>query len=164
MRNPQWQNLMLGITLMACLSLRAQSSIFRFDLNHRPEEPGSFAYGTLAYQFQALKLDINYSVSSPIHEIVFVSGTGLGFTFASGLPSLPAAGTYSSTRYGSYIDQSVIDNLQLGLSSLYITTVKHPDGEMTGSVVPEPTVLVLVVLGSGLLLLRNRLSEPSEMR
>jgi hypothetical protein len=109
----------VGIVL-APFALRAQPFTFSFTLDqHIAGPPESFGYGTIAYQPGALTLDLTYSVSAPVQEIVFWTGRGLLFDFYWGTPPEPSAtGTFVTTRSGAFVNQSLLDALQAGSAGL----------------------------------------------
>ena len=155
MKNTLISRILLATIVAFCIIGRAHAEIFQFGLSEHPNEPLSSAFGTIEYQPGALTLNITYSVTSPVHEIIFYEGIGWIFTFASGNPSLPSVDTITLTRKSSIINQGFLNSLENGLSSLAISTDKYPYaaapeiyGFISPTPVPEPSVLTLLIVTS----------------
>jgi hypothetical protein len=176
-----WPALGALIGLLTCVSALGQSNTFPLYVNgsgaNPPTSTGGFASGFVTYQagtHDVITLNlVNYSVSSPINEILFQ----YQFTPESGaltqLPfsgTLPASGTYTQSFAVPLSDgPDILQSLENDLTTLTIGTVDYPvvgveEGEISGpvGVVPEfshPISLPAFAL-IGILLFRYRLRSP----
>ncbi len=164
----------LCVPVLCPLLVHAHGSggIFPFYLDgahaEHPTPSGGWAYGTLTYRPGSCSLSITYGVSSPVHEISAMffnqNGSSMDFGFNSGPGYLPSSGVYTFSRSGPFIDLSVLEAIHAGRATLSLYTDEYPwghNGEIGGTIIPEPSVLSLCLVTGGVLgtfYLRRRLA------
>lgn len=144
------------VTILFACGAHAQSFVFPFYLDgpHAaiPTTSSGFAQGTLTYSPGALAVNISYSVSSPVHELIFAvpiaPNTGLVFTYFTDA-NLPPIGVTSATRgLSPLFEQDILNGLLAGRATLDMSTENFTYSEIGGVVmVPEPSVVTLLALG-----------------